>query len=67
MRPAGITLFLFVTGYRTKPLLWRLIEVAASWDVGLSSASNDLLSVLVSSCQTPDALFAQEGDSVGDF
>ena len=56
-----------VIGYRSEPLLSRVIELPASWDVWLSSASNDLLSVLVSSCRTPDALFGQEGDSGGDF
>ena len=39
-------------------LLWYLIELAASWDVRLLFASNDLLSVLVYFCQTPNAVFA---------
>ena len=40
-------------------LLQSSIELAASLNVRLSFASNDLLSVLVSFCQTPNAVFAQ--------
>jgi len=39
--------------------LQLLIELAASLNVRLLSASNELLSVLASLCQTPNAVFAQ--------
>ncbi len=40
-------------------LLQSLIELAASLNVRPVFASNELLSVLASFCQTPNALFAQ--------
>ncbi|NIM58992.1 MAG: hypothetical protein GTO16_08635 [Candidatus Aminicenantes bacterium] len=39
-------------------LLQSSIELAASLNVRLLSASNELLSVLASLCQTPNAVFA---------
>jgi F0F1-type ATP synthase beta subunit len=47
-----------VRGFRE--ILEGGIELAASLNVRLLSASNELLSVLASFCQTPNALFAQD-------
>jgi hypothetical protein len=56
MRPPVIKLL-----FRLKhPLLLQLsIELVASLNVRPVFASNELLSVLASLCQTPDAVFAQ--------
>ncbi len=56
MRPLALKLLFRL---RHGLFLQLLIELAASLNVRLLSASNELLSVLASLCQTPNAVFAQ--------
>jgi len=55
MRPLVVKLLFYL---RHGLLLQSPIELVASLNVSLSFASNELLSVLASLCQTPDAVFA---------